>query len=474
MAGHDAARTSRSSVVSAQEPALLPGWPVSDEGWGSPLVAPDGTLVRPAGPFTAIMNRSGTLRRVLVAGGVEAIGVDGRLYGFSGLGLAAYTPTGKLLWRTSRLDAAPEASDRTFTVAQDGSVYWMAQQDTPVALDAEGRRIWDSEGDCCFRMPVLAVGPTGTVYYSPPSLAASGLVARQPDGTTLWQRALPGRVGAIAVADDGTVLALLGGGGLHAFSPDGSERWSVFTAPGTGRMAIGADGVVYVVATGVVVAVGPDGRVRWTYRGAVTSTDPIVGGDGTVYLGGSPLVALRRDGSRVWSARGMSQPLVPKAIGPDGTLYAETSVLEGSFGTPAGTLFALAGPSAPVRIRIPVPERQRLLITGLRVTPKRFRMRGTESLCIPIRGCRPADPLGATLSFTVKRDSAVSLVVRRTWDRRVVSRFFRHVRMGTMWRSFRDVTNYRPLAPGRYTVTATAISGTTRVTTGPVSITIVR
>ena len=243
---------------------------------------------------------------------------------------------------------------------------------------------------------------------------------------------------------------------------------------GRSRMALSDDGSAYVVARGAAVAVGPEGGVRWTYRGAVTPTDPIVGGDGTVYLGGAPLVALRPDGSRAWRAMGISQPLVPTAIGADGTLYAETTVLGGAYATPGGTLFAFAGPSAAVRIRIPVPGRRRLLISGLRVTPRRFRMRGAESLCAPGRGCRPGDPLGATVSFTLTRDAVVSLVVRRACDRRVVSRFVRRVRAGTMWRSFSDVTGYRSLAPGRYTVTAAAASGTTRVTTRPVPIAIVR
>ena len=470
MAGHDDARTSRSSVVSAQAPALLPGWPLTDDNWAAPLVAPDGTLLRRGPEFTATMNRNGTLRRVLVAGGVQAIGVDGRLFGFFGpKGLAAYTPTGRLLWRRSSLDAAPEASDRTFTVAADGNIYWQAEQDTPLALDAAGRRIWAAEAHDHFGAEPLAVGPSGAVYYSQ---AGSGLVARRPDGAELWERALP--AGVIAVADDGTVLVLAAGGGLRALSPDGSERWSVATAPGARRMAVGADGSAYVVATGVVVAVGPDGRVRWTYRGTLTPTDPIVGGDGTIYLGGAPLVALRPDGSRAWRAKGVSQPLVPKAIGSDGTLYAEASVLSGSYATPGGTLFAFAGPSAPASSRIPVPGRRRFLISGFRVVPRRFRVRGAESLCTPGRGCRPGDPLGATVSFTLKRDSAVSVVVRRACDRRVVSRFSRHVRTGTMWRSFSDVTNYHSLAPGRYTINAIATSGTTRVTTGSVPIEIVR
>ena len=471
MAGHDAARTFRSSVVSARAPALVPGWPVTDEGWGSPLVAPNGTLVRPGGRISAVMNRSGTLRRVLVTavgtqaigsnGGVQAIGVDGRLYGFAGVArLAAYTPAGRLLWRTSALDYAPEASSRAFTVAPDGNVYWMAEQDTPVALDAAGRRIWDSEGDCCFLRTVLAVGPDGTAYYW---RAGYGLAARRPDGTKLWGRVLPGGDVRIAVADDGTVLVLVNSG-LHAFSPDGRERWSVFTAPGASGMAVGADGSVYVVATGVLVAVGPDGRVRWVHRGTVTPTDPVIGGDGTIYLGGAPLVALRPDGSRAWRATGVSEPLAPTAIGPDGTLYARTG----------GALLALAGPRARVSVRIPSAERRRLLISGLRVSPTRFRVRGAESLCTPGRGCRPADPLGATVSFTLKRDSVVRLVLRRACDGRVVARSVSHVRAGTMWESFSAATGYRPLAPGRYTLTGAATSGTTTVTTRPLRVEIVR
>ena len=224
--------------------------------------------------------------------------------------LAAYTPAGRLLWRSSALDYAPEASSRAFTVAPDGNVYWMAEQDTPVALDAAGHRIWDSEGDCCFLRTVLAVGPDGTAYYW---RAGYGLAARRPDGTKLWGRALPGGNVRIAVADDGTVLVLVNSG-LHAFSPDGGERWSVFTAPGASGMAVGADGSVYVVATGVLVAVGPEGRVRWAHRGTVTPTDPIIGGDGTIYRGGAPLVALRPDGSRAWQATGVSEPLAPRAI----------------------------------------------------------------------------------------------------------------------------------------------------------------
>ena len=78
------------------------------------------------------------------------------------------------------------------------------------------------------------------------------------------------------------------------------------------------------------------------------------------------------------------------------------------------------------------------------------------------------------MSFTVKRDAVVSLVVRRACNQKVVSRLVRHVRAGTMWRSFSDVTGSRSLAAGRYTVTGVATNGTSRVTTRSVPTEIVR
>jgi hypothetical protein len=85
----------------------------------------------------------------------------------------------------------------------------------------------------------------------------------------------------------------------------------------------------------------------------------------------------------------------------------------------------------------------------------------------------PAEiPADSTLRFTPKRDAMVSVAVRRARDQRVVIRFVRRVRAGTAWRSMLDVAG--TLAPGRYTVSARAAAGAARVSTRPLSFTVVR
>lgn len=363
MRGHDVAGSSRSSVVSAQRPALLPGWPVGGSSarraWRP--VEPSSWPRRPG--RTAILNRDGTVRRILRAGPVAAIGRDGRRYVIDPVGdsASAVTSAGDLLWRTPRLTIGPEASDREVRPAPDGNVYVTGDR-AMVALDSSERirwRVgWDAGGG------TLAVGPDGTVYLGFLQGSTAMLVARRPDGQTTWSRPLDARANRIAVADDGTVVVLRGPMGpqsgmeLPAFAPDGGVRRSLPVGRDANGPAIGADGSVYLVvargilrADGLLVpgelrAIGPDGNVRWAYRGRIASDDPVVGGDGTVCLGGSPLLALHPDGTRAWTFPPASRPIVPEAIGADGTLLAEGG---------GGAMFALAGP--PARARVTPPSR---------------------------------------------------------------------------------------------------------------------
>jgi hypothetical protein len=481
MARHDAANTNRSSVVSAQGPALVRGWPVGGLV-GPPLVAPDGAVELPAeSGGTAILNPDGTLQRILLVGPLSAIGADGRLYTWQNPeeSVSAHTPAGDPLWRSPRLGLGPEASYGEVRPAVDGNVYASGEWGM-AALDSSGQIRWRVQWNQDTRGP-LAVGADGTVYLAYLPGGVGTLVARRPDGQTLWERPLGGRALRLAVADDGTVIVaqgLQGGTGLRTFAPDGSERWTLPTEHLPFWMAVGGDGTVYVstpgavragkvVDRGLVWAVGSNGRVTWTYRGGyIAVADPIVGGDGTVYVGGSPLVALHPDGTRAWSFPAASRPIVPRVIGADGTLFAEGG---------GGAMFALAGPSAPVRVTPPSPARQRALIAGLRLRPARFRMRGQASLCpTPGLACRPRTPLGATLSFTLKRDCVVSVVVRRVGRRQIVAHRDWRAGAGTTWSGLWDAIDYRTLAPGRYTLTVRAAAGTARVTTRPLGFTVVR
>jgi outer membrane protein assembly factor BamB len=485
VARHDAANTNRSSVVSAQGPALVPGWPIGGLV-GPPLVAPDGAVELPAAEAqTAIINRDGTRQRILPVGSLRAIGVDGRLYAWQTPAdpVSAHTPAGDLLWRSPRLGVGPEASNGELRPGPDGSVYVSGDWGLS-ALDSSGRLRWSVPLSMEDNPGALALGPDGTVYFGLLQGTTATLVARRPDGQTLWQRPLAAPANRVAVTGDGTVIVLQGltspegGTALLAVAPDGSERWTLPTGRDTNGMAIGADGTVYLVdargiqradgllVPGVLRAIGPDGSVRWTYRDRVANADPIVGGDGTIYVGGSPLVALHPDGTRAWAFPPASRPIVPTAIGGDGTLFAEGG---------GGAMLALAGPSAPARVTPPSPARQRVLIAGLRLRPARFRMRGRASLCAtPGLGCRPRTPLGATLSFTLKRDCVVSVVVRRAGRRPIVAHRDWRAGAGTTWSGLWDAIDYRTLAPGRYTLTVRAAAGTARVTTRPLGFIVVR
>ncbi len=336
------------------------------------------------------------------------------------------------------------------------------------------------------------MGPDGAVYYGlttysgavPSVVETPNLVARSPDGQILWMRPLAGGVGRVAVADDGTLRVLSGGRSpeLHALASDGSERWSLPVPSGV--MAVGADGTAYlavsggvraggVLKSGELWAVGPDGRVRWIYRGRLDGSYPVVGGDGMIYVGGSPLVALRPDGSRAWSFPATSTPLAPQAIGTDGTLYATAAGAERDYALPQVNL-ALAGPSAPARVVLPRLSAQRGLLAGVRLSPTRFRLGGAVSLCpAPGQPCRPAHPLGAVLRYTLRRESALVIVVRRARDGKVMSRLVRRAHPGITWRSLADAADSKPLTPGRYTLTMRAAAGRARAVVGPLRFTVV-
>jgi len=464
-------------VVSAQAAALLPGWPIT--GVASLLrIASDGTLQMPLkSGRAAVLNRDGTRKRVVA--NVPA-SPDGRVYRwpYAGGSVSAYTPEGRLLWTSPPLFLGPEASYPYLRADAEGDVYAVGEWGM-VALDPSGRIRWreqwgsDNPG-------VFTIGPEGTLYLGYLSRGAGTLVARRPDGETLWERPLGGRAVRMEVADDGTLIVAqtyAGGTALRAVAPDGTERWMLRTEHLPLWMAIGADGTLYfttpadvrgsaVVDPGLVWVVGPEGSPRWTYRGArIAMADPIVGGDGTIYVGACPLVALHPDGTRAWSFPPTAWPLVPRVIGGDGTLYAEGG----------GAWFAIPGPSARARVTPPSPEGQRRLIAVLRLTPTRFRMRGPAQLCpSPRRGCRPTTPLGATLRFTLKRDAAVLVVIRRAGRKAVVTRRSWRAKRGTTWSGLWEAADYHTLAPGRYTLTVRAALGLTRVSTGPIRLSVAR
>ncbi|MFN8124474.1 MAG: PQQ-binding-like beta-propeller repeat protein [Thermoleophilia bacterium] len=485
---HDAANTSRSAAVSAQRAALLPGWPVTGQWARTLLVGPDGPELLPGTGSPLVMNANGTARARGSAAGLDAIGPDGRRYAFRDFGdrVAAYSPSGTLLWLGPAVDLGPEASDRTIVPAPDGTVYVTGDEGVAALEGATGALRWTDRAGMS-QTNALAVAPDGTAVYGRlGGVPASALVARRPDGSVRWQVALDGRVNDVAIHTDGTVIvsqdrsSAAGGAALRAFTADGAPLWSLDTgliAPGP--PAIGADGTVYapvargisrgdrVASTDRLIAVGTDGAVRWSLRGAWTPTRPVIGGDGLVYAGGSPLTAIRPAGTVAWRYPA-PLGLVPLAIGTDGTLFAR-----GLY----GNVFAFASPSAPAALPVLAPPRRGLL-SSVGLSASFFRTTGVASLCTGIARCAPVRPLGATITVRLAREALVQIRVRRASDGRLAARADRRMLPGTTWLSVRDFGVVLPagraaLRPGRYVMAVRAAAGRLRATAQPIRFTVV-
>jgi hypothetical protein len=148
-------------MVSAQAPALVPGWPIT--GVASLLrIASDGTLQMPLEKGrAAVLNRDGTRKRIVAN---VPTSPDGRVYQwpYAGARVSAYTPTGELLWRSEPVGVGPEASYAYLRADAEGNVYAVGEWGM-VALDPTGQRRWGVswDSDTAGR---FTIGPDGTVY----------------------------------------------------------------------------------------------------------------------------------------------------------------------------------------------------------------------------------------------------------------------------------------------------------------------
>jgi outer membrane protein assembly factor BamB len=173
----------------------------------------------------------------------------------------------------------------------------------------------------------LAGGPAlaadGTLYLAS-NLA--GLSALAPNGTVLWQRALPEApaVGGPALGPTGEVYVADQTGGLAAVRPDGSLYWHL---PGGSRGAplagpiVGPDGTVYYATEASLVAVEPGGAILWetalpTFSYA--SPVPRLSADAR-FLFFEDVVVDARTGSALYAES--PQPLDKYTVGADGRIY---------------------------------------------------------------------------------------------------------------------------------------------------------
>ena len=256
-----------------------------------------------------------------------------------------------------------------------------------------------------------ALGPDGTVYLG----FATGLQAPEPGGTLYALRAPssgaegqvawsvdlgPGRpTSSPAVASDGAIYMVGGGGRLFAVAPDGAVRWTAQAGPTLkGSPALGPDGTVYVPSMdGRLYAVAPplggagEGSLRWSFdfgqhlgptplvtapqggggqTGIGSGASPTVGPDGTIYLGAnnSNFYAIGADGQLRWlfeAERELAGIWATAALGADdSTLY---------FGANKGGIYALDRADGSLRWQFniygsvyssPALDRQGILYTG--------------------------------------------------------------------------------------------------------------
>jgi outer membrane protein assembly factor BamB len=306
-----------------------------------------------------------------------AIGPDGTIYVGTSVGVQAFSPAGKELWKLTFGGAG------TPVLSDDGTLYFSSSYGFVLGVSPDGKLTWQPKlGLIGFRAPP-ALGPSTSLYYvnsasdifvfAPkrsetydwtlgtfregmlgasnvlPGTAKIGgasqngaplllgdstlLVPRQnflhaidTNGSSYWDLELtPGDLGMAAIGADSTIYVGDNQSILYAVNPNGSQKWR-FDIGGSivGSPVVDKDGVIYFTDGIALYAVNPDGSLKWRYfkaRQPHFLTPPTLAENGTIYVGAEfGLLAFAPDGTLKWNVRVYS-PTSPLTIAPDGTLY---------------------------------------------------------------------------------------------------------------------------------------------------------
>ena len=306
-----------------------------------------------------------------------AIGSDGTIYIGTSVGVQAFTPAGKLVWKLTF------ANPGTPVISEDGTLYFESHPGMVLGVSSDGQLVWQPKlGLIGFHAPP-ALGPGTSLYYvnsasdifafqpkrsenwswelqtfrqgmldTPnflPGTARKGLasqngaplllgdstliVPRQnflhsvsTNGSRGWELEVsPGDLGMAAVGPDSTIYVGDDRSILYAINPNGSQKWR-FDAGGSvvGSPVVDTAGVIYFTDGIAVYAVNPDGSLKWRYfkpQQPYFVTPPTLAADGTIYVGAEfGLLAFTPDGDLKWKIR-VYTPTSPLTIAPDGTVY---------------------------------------------------------------------------------------------------------------------------------------------------------
>ncbi len=179
-----------------------------------------------------------------------------------------------------------------------------------------------------------ALGPDGTIYIGattswwwpfPPMAGEDGFVlALTANGVRKWRAGTSSGVGALAVAEDGTIYAVAGKE-LRAISPGGESLWTFAVDSGTiYPPALGADGAIYVAAEDSgLYTLNPDGTVRCRRQlGALSLGAPVIHDGGLVSVPCyGKIVTVDQTGALQWVYATSRWSTRIIAVGGSGRLY---------------------------------------------------------------------------------------------------------------------------------------------------------
>jgi hypothetical protein len=406
--GNDPARTGRSAVTAAQEPAAAAGWPLLNAWVTGPAAIGSNNRIYVASSFGNTIRAYGPgggekwAFRVAPASQLRffsppTLGADGTIYSAGGVGAApsaalfAILPNGTPKWQSAPVNDASFAL-RGAIVVTPTRVYVRSATRLNAYNTSDGVNVLSvAVPNAGTAAPTLAQAPDGSLYTASsvePGPNAGELTALNVDGSVRWSRPV-GRDPRIAIGDTGNIYVSQNvtqvpaqAARVTAFDSAGNTIWSVDIPGGASRVsapAVTASGTVYVgTSDGLLRALIP-GNPGWALNvgPAVADHRPAIGGDGTIYASaGTTLVAASTAGVLKWSAPTAGGPI---SIAPNGTVF-----------TIQNSVYGFSGPTAAP------------LLSGLAAAPASFRVRGVSW-----------EKAGTRLRFRLSRSADVRFVVRR-------------------------------------------------------------
>jgi len=262
-----------------------------------PTIAADDTLrfFDVAGGTYLILGLDAAVRSTVPTGYVSRGGItltgDGTLYFPDNTStLVAMEGSGSILWTTSG------TSDDFIipSVAANGTIFSATSEGTAVALSPDGGKRWDVLDAGGTYETSVAIAPDGTLRVAKQVAAGGTVYALDPSsGATLWsQKADPGPINGIAIADDGTTY-VAGSSFMTAWSSTGAAAGT--STNGCLTPVVDPNGDVYALCANLLTSFDHTLGVRWqvalpNFLGD-SLTPPVLAQNGFVYTSTSDAVS---------------------------------------------------------------------------------------------------------------------------------------------------------------------------------------